>query len=106
VLRLIRLFNVILLSIMLTACGSAPSRVYLPIEGQVIDGVVEGDRVDVFMSDDTRHNFVVTRVDTFGLHGMSVSLAYSDMQAVVVLGKPADPALQIITGASPLGKIP
>ena len=77
------MFNAILLSILLTACGSAPSRIYLPTEGQVIDGVNEGDRVDVFMSDDTRHNFVVTRVDKIGLHGMSVSLAYSDMQAVV-----------------------
>ena len=101
-LRLIRLFNAILLSLLLTACGSIPRRVYLPTEGQVIDGVNEGYRVDVFMNDDTSHNFVVTRVDNFGLHGKSVSLAYGDIQAVVVVGTPTDTALQeigIIVGA-------
>ena len=98
-LRLIRLFIAILLSLLLTACWSHPSRAYLPTEGQVIEGVKEGDRIDVFMNDDTKHNFVVTRVDKFGLHGMSISLAYSDMQAVVVLGKYPKIWLPPLTGA-------
>ena len=73
-LRPIQIFSAVLLSILLTSCGSNPHRVFLPPEGQVIDGVNEGDRVDVFMSDYERHNFVVTLVDNFGLQGNSISM--------------------------------
>jgi hypothetical protein len=80
-----KFFSTILLSLLLAACSVNPSRAYPPAPGYVIEGVDVGDQVDVFLNDSTRHRFLVTRVDSLGLHGSDVSFAYSDMQAVVVM---------------------
>jgi hypothetical protein len=79
--------SVVLCSLFLAACVTQPHRAYPPEPGYAIDGVKVGDRVDVFLTDNTRHRLVVTRVDRFGLHGTDTSFFYQDMQAVVVLGK-------------------
>ena len=79
--------NAIILSLLLAACVTQPHRAYLPSPGDVIEGVKVGDRVDVFLHDYTRHRFLVTRIDEIGLHGSQTRFAYSDMKAVVVLGK-------------------
>ena len=83
-LKLIRLFNVILLSMLLSACTTTRSA-YLPTAGYGMDGVNEGDQVKIVMNDGKKHKLLVTRVDEIGLHGSHDSFAYSDMQSVVVV---------------------
>ncbi len=62
VLRLIRLFNVILLSMLLSACATT-RQAYLPAAGYGMDGINEGDKVRIVMEDGKKHSLLVTRVD-------------------------------------------
>jgi hypothetical protein len=80
------LFNVILLSVLLSACATT-RQAYLPAAGYGIDGVDEGDQVKIVMNDGKKHRLLVTRVDEIGLHGSRDSFAYSDMQSVAVIEK-------------------
>jgi hypothetical protein len=86
VLRFIRLFNVIFLSMLLSACATT-RQVYQPAAGYGMDGVNEGDKVKIVMKDGKKHKLLVTRVDEIGLHGSHDSFAYSDMQSVAVIEK-------------------
>ena len=86
VLKLIRLFNIILLSMLLSACTTTRSA-HLPTAGHGMDGVNEGDQVRIVMNDGKKHKLLVTRVDGFGLHSSQDSFAYSDMQSVAVIEK-------------------
>ncbi|NOR19146.1 MAG: hypothetical protein GQ538_03555 [Xanthomonadales bacterium] len=85
-LRFIRLFNVIILSMLLSACATT-RQAYLPAAGYGMDGVNEGDNVKIVMNDGKKHSLLVTRVDEIGLHGNHDSFAYSDMQSVAVIEK-------------------
>jgi len=80
----LNILNAAGLSILLVACATT-RQVYLPTEGHGIDGVIEGDMVKIVMSDGKKHSFLITRVDEIGLQGKQKSIAYSDMQSVVVV---------------------
>ena len=80
----LKILNAIGLSILLVACATT-RQVYLPTEGHGIDGVTEGDTVKIVMNDGKKHSFLVTRVDEIGLQSKQKSIAYSDMQSVVVV---------------------
>jgi hypothetical protein len=86
VLRFIRLFNVIFLSMLLSACATT-RQAYLPAAGYGMDGVNEGDKVKIVMNDGKKHSLLVAHVDEIGLHGIYDSFAYSDMQSVAVIEK-------------------
>ena len=80
----LNILNAAGLSILLVACATT-RQVYLPTEGHGIDGVIEGDTVKIVMNDGKKHSLLVTRVDEIGLQGKQKSIAYSDMQSVVIV---------------------
>ena len=84
VITALNILNASGLSILLVACVTT-RQVYLPAEGHGIDGVIEGDTVKIVMNEGRKHSFLVTRVDEIGLQGKQKSIAYSDMQSVVVV---------------------
>lgn len=91
------MLSVYLLLALSSGCGHNPYQVYLPPDGQVIEDVHVGDTVDVFLHDHTQHTFEVFSVDKYGLHGESISLAYDDIESIVVRGKPYHPILNLLS---------
>ena len=75
------ILSVILSALLINACATRDV-ITIPGEGYAIEGIVEGDRVEITMLDDTKQRFTVTRVSNVGLEGDVQTVAYADMRSV------------------------